>query len=173
VSTVKFICAASAVLILFVLAPALLILWLHDKLWERKRKAWHERLLNPKPAEVEKLCGRLLPQRLISIYEDKDLITNGFSVHPPCEKSAEAPIMCIERFIPLTYNDQKEVRRSTRPGLECYFAEDVGIFFWVPVSETRQADAPVFLTGPDPSWGVTKIAASLDEFLSWPRTRWN
>jgi hypothetical protein len=45
----------------------------------------------------------------------------------------------------------------------------MGNFYWVPVSATRQADAPVFFACHDP-WGNEKIAGSLKEFLSWPHS---
>lgn len=126
---VKIVAAMTGILLLFVVAPALLMLWLHDKYWEGKRKARQHRLLSPMPAEVERLCGGLLPERLISMYEDKDFISqNGLTIFAPDTNPDKAPIFCIEQFIPLTLRDQREVRGSIEPGMECYFAEDAGIF---------------------------------------------
>ena len=104
IDALKFVAAATGILALFVVAPALLILWLHDKFWERRRKTWRQRLLTPKPEEVEQLCGGLLPERLISMYDDKDLISKyGLAIYPPSENRAEAPIISIDNFIPLRY----------------------------------------------------------------------
>jgi hypothetical protein len=44
----------------------------------------------------------------------------------------------------------------------------MGNFYWVPVDEERESDAPVFFACHDP-WGNEKAADSLEEFLSWTK----
>src|SRR5579859_3453340 len=51
----------------------------------------------------------------------------------------------------------------------CFATDGAGNFYWTPLSDTRQHDAPVFFACHDPH-GNERVAASLDEFLSWPRT---
>jgi hypothetical protein len=158
------------VVILVVVALAVLILWLRDKFWERRLKAWRQRMLNPNPGEVESLCGGLLPQMLVSMYNDKELISHDrFGIYPS-QKNAEGSVLWIEDFVPLTAQDQKRTCQSNDFGMGCCFAEDgAGNFFWVPVNESRQIDAPVFLTGPDFRSSL-RVADSLYEFLHWPRS---
>jgi hypothetical protein len=50
----------------------------------------------------------------------------------------------------------------------CFARDGCGNFYWIPVSETRQPDSPVYFACHDP-WGNEKVADSLQEFLTWPR----
>ena len=49
----------------------------------------------------------------------------------------------------------------------CFARDGCGNFYWVPVSDARHPDAPVFFACHVP-WGTERIADSLEEFLSWP-----
>jgi SMI1 / KNR4 family (SUKH-1) len=168
-------------LALFVVLP-ISILWLRDKIFHSSRKqapeqtqarmdAFRERLVNPQHALVEAEIGALLPQRLIAMYADRDLVlSQNFSFCPPGrdpKKSGE----WIDNFLPLDLEGQKytcDLELLAKAKGFCFARDGCGNFYWVPVSQTRQSDGPVFFACHDP-WGNEKVADSLDEFLSWPR----
>ena len=52
----------------------------------------------------------------------------------------------------------------------CFAGDGMGNYFWVPVTDARQVDSPVYFVCHDP-WGNEKVADSLEEFLSWLRVR--
>ena len=47
----------------------------------------------------------------------------------------------------------------------CFAADGCGNFYWTPVSDTPQDDAPVYFACHD-SYGNEKVANSLEEFFS-------
>ncbi len=134
-------------------------------------QAYRERLLHPQQAEVEAEIGAFLTQRLIAMYADRELVlSKNFDICPPGKdpkKSSEG----IDGFLPLDCESQKHtcdlVMLANAKGF-CFAGDGCGNFYWVPVSDTRQPDAPVYFACHDP-WGNEKIADSLEEFLSWPR----
>ena len=167
------------------LALPVCILLLRDKIFASSRRraagqvqaesqAYCERLLNPQQAEVEPEIG-LLPVRLIKMYSDRELIlSENLDICPP----GKDPIKSSERinnFLPLDLEGQKytcDLELLAKAKGFCFAADGCGNFYWVPVSDTRQPDAPVFYACHDP-WGNTKVANSLEDFLSWPRTPQN
>ncbi len=166
---------------LFVVLP-LSILLLRDKILRSSKKrtpeqilarahAYHKRLVNPQQALVEAEMGAFLPQRLIAMYADRELVlSENHNVCPP-GKDPKKSSEWIDSFLPLDSEGQKyacdlELLANAKG---FFFARDgCGNFYWVPVSDTRQPDAPVFFACHDP-WGNEKVAESLDQFLSWPR----
>jgi hypothetical protein len=169
-------------ILVLLLALPICILRLRDRIFgsSRKRAAeriqaelqtYRERLLHPQQAQVEAEAGLLLPQRLITMYDDRELIlSEGFDVCPlgkDPKKSAE----WIEDFLPLDLEGQKytcDLELLPNSKGFCFARDGCGNFYWVPVSDTRLPDAPVFFACHDP-WGNEKVADSLKEFLSWPR----
>jgi hypothetical protein len=158
------------------------ILWMRDRIFYSSRKrttqqvqawseAYRERLLHPQQAQVEAEMGALLPQRLIALYSDRELVlSEGFNVCAPGndpKKSSE----WIEDILPLDSEGQKrtcDLELLAKAKGFCFAGDGCGNFYWVPVSETRQPDSPVYFACHDP-WGNTKVADSLEDFLSWPR----
>jgi len=166
---------------LFVVLPVS-ILWLRDKIFHSSRKeapdriqarmdAFRERLVNPQHALVEAEIGALLPQRLIAMYADRELVlSQNFSFCPP-GKNPKKSSEWIDSFLPLDSESQKytcDLGLLANAKGFCFAGDGCGNFYWVPVSETGQPDAPVFFACHDP-WGNEKISDSLGEFLSWPR----
>jgi len=162
---------------LFIVLP-LSILMLRDKIraWKRRETPeqraariteWRQRKLHPQPEEVEKLCGGLLPQRLIEMYEDKELILKtDLDVSPPGKNLKEVALWIWE-FEPLDEQALKGKWDLSEFGKGCCFAGDgMGNYFWVPVTEERQPDSPVYFICHDP-WGNQEVADSLEVFLSW------
>jgi hypothetical protein len=136
------------------------------------REAFRARLQHPNAAQVERGMGALLPQRLLRLYDDHyTLLTEQIEIrHPGAgpQDSAE----WIEAFLPLDLESQKYTCDLPAQGWGkgfCFATDGAGNFYWVPLTETRQPDAPVFFACHDPH-GNEKVADSLDEFLSWPRT---
>lgn len=133
-------------------------------------EARRERMLHPNVEEVEALYGGLLPQKLIDLYTHSHLVLErGFEV---CVSGTDKRqgFWWIDDFVPLHREDQMLTADITEFGRGCCFAGDgMGNFYWVPIDEERQSDAPVFFLCHDP-WGNEKVADSLGEFLSWPRT---
>lgn len=175
------ILAVLFLLALFVLLPVA-ILWLRDKIFYSSRKrtpeqvqagweAYRERLLHPQQTNVEAELGALLPQRLIALYADRKLILGQkIGICPP-GKDPKNSTEWIDNFLPLDWEGQKHTcdleLLATAKGF-CFAGDGFGNFYWVPVSDTRQPDAPVFFACHDP-WGNEKVADSLDEFLAWLR----
>src|SRR5713101_4095192 len=170
-----------SLLALFVVLP-ISILWLRDKIFYSSRKrsaeqelarlqAYRERLLHPQQAEVEAEIGAFLTQRLIAMYADRELmLSKNFDICPP-GKDPKKSSEWIDGFLPLDCESQNNtcdlVMLANAKGF-CFAGDGCGNFYWVPVSDTRQPDAPVYFACHDP-WGNEKIADSLEEFLSWPR----
>jgi len=166
---------------LFVVLP-ISILWLRDKIFYSSRKrtpeqiqarmdAYSERLVNPQQALVEAEMRAFLPQKLIAMYSDRELVlSQNLDICPP-GKDPKKSSEWIDNFLPLDWEGQKytcDLELLANAKGFCFAGDGCGNFYWVPVSETRQLDAPVFFACHDP-WGNEKIADSLEEFLSWPR----
>jgi SMI1/KNR4 family protein SUKH-1 len=166
---------------LFVVLP-ISILWLRDKIFHTSRKripeqiqgqihAYRARLVNPQQALVEAEIGAFLPQRLIAMYADRELVlSQNLNICPP-GKDPKKSSECIDDFLPLDSESQKftcDLELLANSKGFCFAGDGCGNFYWVPVSDTRQADAPVFFACHDP-WGNEKVAESLDQFLCWPR----
>jgi hypothetical protein len=62
--------------------------------------AYLRRLLNPQPDAVERELGKLLPERLLQLYEDKSAIQSvGFQLEKPGKKrwrTKRWPVYCFE-----------------------------------------------------------------------------
>ncbi len=172
-----------AIFVLLVLLP-MFILWTRDRIRclirretpqkrDARLEAWRERMLHPKPEEVEALCSGLLPQRLLDMYNDFNLLfRHDFEVCAPA-KNPQKESWWIGSFVPLDSEGQKLTTDLSEFGKGCCFAGDgMGNFYWVPVDSERTSDAPVFFACHDP-WGNERVADSLQEFLSWPHVEKN
>ena len=172
--------ATIGAIILIIIGPALLLLWLRDKIvgWVKgespaqrdpRLEAWRQRMLNPEIESVEEFCGGKIPARLIAMYSDHKLLFDSyFEVCPP-GKAPKKDSWRLGDFVPLTVEDQNWTTDLTEFGKGCCFAGDgMGNFYWVPVEAARKSDAAVYFACHDP-WGNEKVADSLDDFLSWPR----
>jgi hypothetical protein len=135
------------------------------------RDAFRNRLIHPKPSEVEQGIGALLPQRLLTLYDNHQLIlSEQIEIHRP-GTDAKDTIEWIEAFLPLDLESQKFTIDLPTQGWGkgfCFATDGASNFYWTPASEMRQPDAPVFYASHDPM-ANEQVAASLDEFLSWPR----
>lgn len=173
------------ILALFLLLPVSILL-LRDRMFRSARKrtaeqvqaesqAYRERLLHPQQAQLETEAGLFLPQRLITMYAETELIlSEGLSICPP-GKDPKKIREWIGNFLPLDMEGQKytcDLELLAKAKGFCFAADGRGNFYWVPISDARQLDAPVFFACHDP-WGNTKVADSLEDFLSWPRTKGN
>jgi hypothetical protein len=135
------------------------------------RESFRARLQHPNASQVEQGMAALLPQRLLRLYDDRNtILAEQIEIRRPSanpDDSAE----WIEAFLPLDLESQKYTCDLPSLGLGkgfCFATEGTGNFYWVPLSGTRLADAPVFFVICDPR-ANEKVAESLDEFLSWPR----
>ena len=137
------------------------------------RESFRNRLVHANPSEVEQRMGGFLPQRLIVLYADHlTVLTEEIEVRRPDSGDGEECSEWIEAFLPLDLESQKYTvdpeERGWGKGF-CFATDGAGNFYWVPVSDTRQPDAPVFFACHDP-FGNEQVASTLEEFLSWPRT---
>ena len=136
------------------------------------RENFRARLQHPKAAEVEEGLGARLPQRLLTLYDDREtVLSEQIEICRPGE-TGEAPAEWIEAFLPLDMESQKYTCDLVARGLGkgfCFATDGSGNFYWVPLSETRQTDAPVFFASQDPR-ANERVAGSLEEFFSWPRS---
>ena len=136
------------------------------------RDAFRSRLIHPNRDEVEQGIGGLLPQRLLTFYEDhQTLLTERIEFLNSIAPTGSHTEL-IESFLPMDMASQNlTVDLSVYgcgPGF-CFATDGCGNFYWVPVSNARQPDAPVNFASHDPFHNEL-VAPSLDEFLSWPRT---
>lgn len=140
---------------------------------ESERQAYRARLLNPQPSLVEAELGALLPQRLMAMYADTELVlSTNLSICPP-GKDPKTSGIWIDNFLPLDSEGQKytcDLELLANAKGFCFAADGMGNFYWVPVSNARLTDAPVFFACHDP-WGNEKVAESLEEFLAWFKAR--
>jgi hypothetical protein len=136
------------------------------------RESFRTRLQHPKAAQVEQGMAALIPQRLLTLYDEPNtILAEQIEIRRPGanpDDSAE----WIEAFLPLDLESQKYACDLPARGLGkgfCFATDGTGNFYWVPLSETRQSDSPVYYVGLDPL-ANEKVADSLEKFLSWPRT---
>ena len=143
------------------------------------RDVFRSRLIHPNPAEVEQGIAALLPQRLLTLYDDhQTLLTERLEIRRP-DAPPDAASEWLESFLPMDLESQKLtidlVAHGWGPGF-CFATDGAGNFYWVPAATTRQPDAPVNFASRNPSHRAQnsftneQIAPSLDAFLSWPRT---
>jgi hypothetical protein len=135
-------------------------------------EAYLRRLLNPQPDAVERELGKLLPERLLQLYQDNSAIQSaGFQLETLGKKRwwpERWPVYCFE---PLDIESLNELpyEEELGPGF-CFATTGRGSWYWIAASDQRVKDSPVVFLDYDggSSHGKT-VADSLDEFLNWPR----
>ena len=135
-------------------------------------EAYLSRLLNPQPDAVERELGKLLPESLLQLYEDKSAIQSaGFQLEKPGKKRWRPerwPVYCFE---PLDIEALNELpyEEELGPGF-CFATTGRGSWYWIAASDQRAKDSPVIFLDYDGggSHGET-VANSLEEFLNLPR----
>lgn len=136
------------------------------------RDAFRSRLVHPNSVQVEQGIGAFLPQRLLTLYENHQLVlTEQIEIRRP-DANQKNSSEWIEAFLPLDLESQKFTIDLSAQGWGkgfCFATDGSGNFYWTPAAATRQPDAPVFFASHEPI-AKEQVAASLDEFLSWPRT---
>jgi len=130
------------------------------------------RLLNPQPDGVERELGKLLPERLLRLYEDKAAIQSaGFQLDKLGSERWWPKRWQVYCFEPLDVESLNELPYEDElgPGF-CFAATGRGSWYWIAASDQRAKDSPVVFLDYDGggSHGET-VADSLDEFLTWPR----
>jgi hypothetical protein len=142
------------------------------------RDSFRNRLVHPRAEEIEQGIGGLLPQRLLTLYDDhQTILTERLEIRRPDPDpnnftEPKNPAEWIEAFLPLDLESQKFAIDLVSQGWGkgfCFATDGEGNFYWIPASDARQPDGPVFFAHTDPV-ANEQVAASLDEFLSWPRT---
>ena len=135
-------------------------------------EAYLQRLLNPQPDTIEKELGKLLPEQLLKLYEDKTAIqAAGFQLEPPGQKGLwpkRWPIYCFEP-LDLESLHESPYDEQLGPGF-CFATTGRGSWYWIAASDQREKDSPVLFVdfAGAGSHGET-VATTLDEFLNWPR----
>lgn len=141
------------------------------------RDSFRSRLVHPHAEEVEQGIGALLPQRLLTLYDDhQTVLTEKLEIRRPVpdpENLSEPknPAEWIEAFLPLDLETQELAIDVSAQGWGkgfCFATDGEGNFYWTPANDSRQPDSPVFFAHTDPV-SNEQVAPSLDEFLSWPR----
>lgn len=141
------------------------------------RDGFRSRLVHPRAEEVERKLGAFLPERLLALYDDhQTVLTERLEIRRPApdpENFTEPknPAEWIEAFLPLDLETQELAIDLPGQGWGkgfCFATDGEGNFYWIPASDPRPADSPVFFAHSDPI-SNERVAASLDEFLSWQR----
>jgi len=135
-------------------------------------EAYLRRLLNPQPGDVERELGKLLPERLLQLYQDKTAIQAvGFQLERPGKKLWRQQRWQVYCFEPLDLESLNELpyEEELGPGF-CFATTGHGSWYWIAASDQRAKDSPVIFLDYDggSSHGET-VAGSLEEFLAWPR----
>lgn len=130
------------------------------------------RLLHPQPEAVEKELGKLLPERLLQLYEDKTAIqAAGFQLEQPGGTRWRPKHWQVYCFEPLDLESLNEspYEEDLGPGF-CFATTGRSSWYWIAASDERAKDSPVLYLDYDGggSHGQT-VAASLDDFLNLPR----
>src|SRR6266851_480774 len=130
------------------------------------------RLLNPQPAVVECELGKLLPERLLQLYQDKSAIqAAGFQLEKSGSTRWRPKRWQVYCFEPLDIESLNELpyEEDLGPGF-CFATTGRGSWYWIAASDQRQKDSPIIFLDYDGSGSHGAIvAASLDEFLNLPR----
>jgi SMI1/KNR4 family protein SUKH-1 len=137
-------------------------------------EAYLRRLLNPQPEAVERELGKLLPERLLQLYEDRSAIqAAGFQLEKSGNKGWWVKPWQVYCFEPLDLESLNELpyEEELGPGF-CFATTGRGSWYWIAASAERAKDSPVIFLDYDggSSHGAT-VADSLDEFLNLPRLR--
>ncbi len=130
------------------------------------------RLLHPQPDAVEKELGKLLPERLLQLYEDKSAIqAAGFQLEKPGGSRWRPKRWQVYCFEPLDLESLNELpyEEELGPGF-CFATTGRGSWYWIAASDQRVTDSRVLFLDYDGgrSHGET-VANSLEEFLNLPR----
>jgi hypothetical protein len=135
-------------------------------------EAYLRRLLNPQPEAVERELGKLLPERLLQLYEDKSAIqAAGFHLEKSGNKSWLSNPWQVYCFEPLDIESLNELpyEEELGPGF-CFATTGRGSWYWIAASDERAKDSPVIYLDYDGGGSHGAIVAnSLDEFLNLPR----
>ena len=127
---------------------------------EARIAVWRDRILHPKPEEIETLRGAFIPQRLLHLYGDTALVlSKNFDISSP-PKDSQKDSWHIAEFLPLQAQDQKLTWDLSDDGM--------GNLYWMEMNSERLNDGTVFLIWHD-GWDNEKVADTLEELLSWPR----
>ena len=166
----------AAVLYLIVMGIRSVVAWFRLRLSPEQiraaREVYRSRLLNPRIAEVERELGKKLPERLLQLYEDKTTIqSGGFKVEKPGRtrwRSIRWPVYCFEPLDTETLN-ALPYEEELGPGF-CFATTGRTSWYWIAATDERTKDSPVvFLNYDGGGSHGSKVADTLDEFLSWPR----
>jgi len=130
------------------------------------------RLLHPQPDAVEKELGKLLPERLLQLHEDKSAIqAAGFQLEKPGGSRWRPKRWQVYCFEPLDLESLNELpyEEELGPGF-CFATTGRGSWYWIAASDQRVTDSRVLFLDYDGgrSHGET-VANSLEEFLNLPR----
>jgi hypothetical protein len=135
-------------------------------------EAYLRRLLNPQPDAVERELGKLLPERLLQLYQDKSAIqAAGFQLEKPGGKRWWPKRWQVYCFEPLDLESLNELpyEEELGPGY-CFATTGRDSWYWIAASDQRANDSPVIFLDYDGSGSHGAIVAnSLDEFLNLPR----
>ena len=134
--------------------------------------AYLRRLLSPQPEAVERELGKLLPERLLQLYQDKTAIQAvGFQIAKPGKKRWWPDCWQVYSFEPLDLESLNNLpyEEELGPGF-CFATTGRGSWYWIAASDQRTKDSPVIFLDYDSggSHGET-VADSLEEFLNLPR----
>lgn len=139
---------------------------------ETAYRSYLRRLLHPQPEAVEDELGKLLPERLLRLYQDRSAIQAvGFQVERADKTGWFTKPWQVYCFEPLDVESLNELpyEEDLGPGF-CFATNGRGSWYWIAASDERAADAPVlFLDYDGGSSHGAVVAASLDEFLRLPR----
>jgi hypothetical protein len=129
---------------------------------------FRERLFHPKWATIEAALGRAVPGVLRDLYADPEALLRGhFYVTSPDGSRR----VWLDLFLPLDDEALRPYGRTLPPGAVAFADDEHGDpYFFIP-DPTPYGDGPVYVLGSTHGeTGSERVAESLSEMLTWPRT---
>ncbi len=110
-------------------------------------ESYLRRLLNPQPAAVERELGKLLPERLLQLYQDKSAIqAAGYQLEKSGSTRWRPKRWQVYCFEPLDIESLNELpyEEDLGPGF-CFATTGRGSWYWIAASDQRQKGRPGYL----------------------------
>ena len=128
---------------------------------------FHERLLHPRWADIEAALGRPVPGVLRELHGAPEALLRGHFYLARPDGRARA---WVDLFLPMDEEAIRPYGLALPPGALAFADDEHGDpYFFLP-DASEYGDGPVFLLDHQKGEpGQEPVAASLAEFLSWPR----
>ena len=129
---------------------------------------FRERLFHPKWETIEAALGRAVPGVLRDLYADPEALLRGHFYLTSPDGSRR---VWVDLFLPLDDEALRPYGRRLPAGAVAFADDEHGDpYFFIP-DPTPYGDGPVYVLGAShEETDLQRVAESLSEMLTWPRT---